>query len=43
MKVICPTCGIAGFIEHRGNNYRIKHYAGYDGNQWESKHGKNNT
>jgi len=33
MKAICPTCGIEGFIEQRGNNYRIKHYVGYSGNQ----------
>jgi len=33
MKVECPICGIEGFIEKRGNSYRIKHYAGYNGNQ----------
>jgi hypothetical protein len=33
LKVKCPTCGIQGFIEQRGNSYRIKHYVGYDGNQ----------
>jgi hypothetical protein len=33
MKAKCPTCGIEGFVEQRGNSYRIKHYAGYNGNQ----------
>jgi hypothetical protein len=33
LKVKCPTCGIQGFIEKRGNSYRVKHYIGYDGNQ----------
>ena len=33
LKVKCPMCGIQGFIEQRGNSYRIKHYIGYDGNQ----------
>ncbi len=33
MKAKCPTCGIQGFIEQRGNSYRIKHYLGYHGNQ----------
>jgi hypothetical protein len=34
LKVKCPVCGIEGFLEQRGNNYRIKHYRGY---KWESK------
>ena len=29
MKVKCPICGIEGFLEKRGNSYRIKHYKGY--------------
>jgi hypothetical protein len=33
LKAKCPTCGIEGFLEQRGNRYRIKHYAGYVGNQ----------
>ncbi len=33
MKVECPICGIQGFIEQRGNSYRIKHYVGFNGNQ----------
>ena len=33
LKVKCPICGIEGFLEQRGNNCRIKHYVGYDGNQ----------
>jgi hypothetical protein len=33
LKVKCPVCGIEGFLEQRGNNYRIKHYQGYNGNQ----------
>ena len=33
MMIRCPVCGIEGFLEKRGNNYRIKHYVGYDGNQ----------
>jgi hypothetical protein len=33
MKVKCQVCGIEGFLEQRGRNYRIKHYVQYDGNQ----------
>lgn len=33
MKVKCPICDVEGFIEQRGNNYRIKGYVGYNGNQ----------
>jgi hypothetical protein len=33
LKAKCPICGIEGFLEQRGNKYRIKHYAGYVGNQ----------
>ena len=29
MKVKCPICGIEGFLEKRGNSYRIKHYKSY--------------
>jgi hypothetical protein len=33
LKVKCPVCGVEGFMEQRGNSYRIKHYIGYNGNQ----------
>jgi hypothetical protein len=33
MKTKCPICGIDGFLEKRGKNYRIKHYVGYSGDQ----------
>lgn len=29
MKVKCPKCNTIGFLEKRGNSYRIKHYKGY--------------
>jgi len=29
MKVKCPKCNTMGFLEKRGNSYRIKHYKGY--------------
>ena len=29
MKIKCPICGIEGFLEKRGNSYRVKHYKGY--------------
>lgn len=29
MKVNCPKCNTMGFLEKRGNSYRIKHYKGY--------------
>ena len=29
MKVRCPICGIKGFLQKRGNSYRIQHYVGY--------------
>ena len=29
MKVKCPICGIEGFLQQRGNSYRIQHYRGY--------------
>ena len=32
MKVRC-WCGIEGFIEKRGDSFRIKHYQGYVNNQ----------
>jgi hypothetical protein len=35
MKVKCPVCGVEGFMEQRGNSYRIKHYLAYNGNQRE--------
>jgi hypothetical protein len=28
MKALCQVCGIEGFLEKRGNNFRIKHYIG---------------
>ena len=28
-KIKCPICGIEGFLEKRGNSYRVKHYKGY--------------
>jgi hypothetical protein len=33
MKVKCPICEVEGFLEQRGNSYRIKHYVKYLGNQ----------
>jgi hypothetical protein len=33
MKAKCEVCGVEGFLEKRGNSYRIRHYVGYDGNQ----------
>ena len=32
MKTKC-WCGIEGFVEKRGNNFRIKHYQGYMNSQ----------
>ena len=29
MKMLCPVCGIEGFLQQRGNSRRIQHYAGY--------------
>ena len=29
MKIRCPVCGIEGYLEVRGNSYRVKHYQGY--------------
>lgn len=29
MKVECPICGIGGFLQKRGNSYRIQHYKEY--------------
>ena len=30
MKVKCPICEIEGFLEKRGNSFRIKHYVGFE-------------
>ena len=30
MKVRCPVCEVEGFLEQRGNSYRIKHYVGFE-------------
>jgi len=29
VKVLCPICGIEGFLEKRENSYQVKHYRGY--------------
>ena len=29
MKMICPVCGVEGFLQQRGNSRRIQHYIGY--------------
>ena len=29
MKIKCPLCGIEGFLQKRGNSYRIQHYRAY--------------
>ncbi len=29
MKVICPKCGISGFLQLRGDSCRIQHYVGF--------------
>ena len=29
VKVVCPICGVQGYLEKRGNSYRVKHYIGY--------------
>ena len=29
MKILCTKCNAQGFLEKRGNSYRIKHYSGY--------------
>jgi hypothetical protein len=29
-KIECPTCGNIGFLEQRGQSYRIKHYEGIE-------------
>ena len=29
MKVICPKCGISGFLQQRGESCRIQHYIGF--------------
>lgn len=28
-KIECPICGTIGFLEQRGQSYRIKHYQGF--------------
>ena len=29
MKIKCPVCGIQGFLQRRGNSFRVQHYIGY--------------
>ena len=29
MKVVCPKCGVEGYLEKHGSKYRIRHYVGY--------------
>jgi hypothetical protein len=29
-KIECPICNTIGFLEQRGNSYRIKHYLGFE-------------
>ena len=33
MKVKCPTCGIAGFVQVRGTNVMVQHYQGFRENR----------
>ncbi len=28
MKIECPKCGIIGFLQKRGNSFRVQHYKG---------------
>lgn len=30
MKIVCPTCGVSGVLQLRGNSRRIQHYAGFE-------------
>jgi hypothetical protein len=39
MKVLCPVCGISGFLQQRGNSSRVLHYVGYvDGKRVYKSH-----
>jgi hypothetical protein len=35
VKVNCPICNVMGFLEQRGNSYRVKHYVGRVIEDWE--------
>jgi hypothetical protein len=30
-KIVCPTCGVQGHLQIRGNSGRVGHYKGYKG------------
>jgi hypothetical protein len=39
MKIVCPVCGISGFLQQRGNSSRVLHYVGYvDGKRVYKSH-----
>ena len=29
MKILCPICGVKGFLQQRGRSSRIQHYQGF--------------
>ena len=31
MKILCPVCGVEGFVQVRGRNVMIQHYQGFSG------------
>jgi hypothetical protein len=33
VKIECPTCGIAGFLQVRGTNVMVQHYQGFRDNK----------
>ncbi len=30
MKIECPVCGVEGYLQQRGNSFRVGHYRGYN-------------
>ncbi len=30
MKLVCPVCNTIGFLEARGQSFRVKHYLGFE-------------
>ncbi|MGA2386168.1 MAG: hypothetical protein ABSG33_06515 [Candidatus Bathyarchaeia archaeon] len=30
MKLVCPVCNNVGFLEERGQSFRVKHYLGFE-------------
>ncbi len=29
-KIVCPTCGVQGYLQTRRNSMRVQHYLGYE-------------